>query len=177
MPSDPSFSALLIALLETRSPHHAWPDVHTGSAFDVDYAVKERLSSVSSRCTCSASGGAGVISIDNDYKPKVGTWGVFPRPRNISAAYGGGRIVTPEDRRRTPEQQEARAALHVVSGTRLFVKYAQPGICCMKHPCAHCIDMDSLSRSGEVPFCGSSCILRSHVAPGRAISIEVEYCV
>ncbi|CAJ1964002.1 unnamed protein product [Cylindrotheca closterium] len=27
------------------------------------------------------------------YKPKSGSWGAFPRPRNISTAYGGGRRV------------------------------------------------------------------------------------
>jgi hypothetical protein len=27
------------------------------------------------------------------YQPKVGTWGAFPRPRNISTAYGGGKRV------------------------------------------------------------------------------------
>ena len=28
-----------------------------------------------------------------DYKPKVGGWGVFPRPKSISEAYGGGRQI------------------------------------------------------------------------------------
>ena len=28
-----------------------------------------------------------------DYKPKVGGWGVFPRPKSISEAYGGGRRI------------------------------------------------------------------------------------
>mmetsp|Transcript_8178 Transcript_8178/g.14799 ORF Transcript_8178/g.14799 Transcript_8178/m.14799 type:complete len:663 (+) Transcript_8178:643-2631(+) len=27
------------------------------------------------------------------YQPKVGTWGAFPRPRNISVAYGGGKRI------------------------------------------------------------------------------------
>lgn len=30
---------------------------------------------------------------DVDYKPKVSTWGVFPRPDNISRTYGGGRGI------------------------------------------------------------------------------------
>lgn len=30
---------------------------------------------------------------EDDYQPKVGTWGAFPRPRNISVAYGGGKRV------------------------------------------------------------------------------------
>ncbi|XP_020086320.1 uncharacterized protein LOC109708854 isoform X3 [Ananas comosus] len=29
------------------------------------------------------------------YKPKVSTWGVFPRPGNISKTYGGGRNIQP----------------------------------------------------------------------------------
>lgn len=30
------------------------------------------------------------------YKPKVSTWGVFPRPADISKAYGGGRTIQPD---------------------------------------------------------------------------------
>lgn len=30
---------------------------------------------------------------DDAYQPKVGTWGAFPRPRNISVAYGGGKKI------------------------------------------------------------------------------------
>jgi len=30
---------------------------------------------------------------EDAYQPKVGTWGAFPRPRNISVAYGGGKRV------------------------------------------------------------------------------------
>jgi hypothetical protein len=29
------------------------------------------------------------------YNPKVSTWGVFPRPSNISKAYGGGKTFRP----------------------------------------------------------------------------------
>jgi hypothetical protein len=31
--------------------------------------------------------------IEDAYQPKVGTWGAFPRPKNISVAYGGGKRV------------------------------------------------------------------------------------
>lgn len=34
---------------------------------------------------------------DSSYKPKVSTWGVFPRPADISQAYGGGRTIRPGD--------------------------------------------------------------------------------
>lgn len=48
--------------------------------------------------------GADLITIDNGesgsgvegaYRPKVATWGVFPRPSNISREYGGGRTLRP----------------------------------------------------------------------------------
>lgn len=32
---------------------------------------------------------------DTAYSPRVATWGVFPRPDNISKAYGGGRTIRP----------------------------------------------------------------------------------
>jgi hypothetical protein len=48
--------------------------------------------------------GAEIITIDGivsasdtevEYRPKVATWGVFPRPQNISEAFGGGRNIRP----------------------------------------------------------------------------------
>lgn len=39
--------------------------------------------------------GADVISVDKEYKPRVSTWGMFPRPDNISKAYGGGKTIDP----------------------------------------------------------------------------------
>ncbi len=48
--------------------------------------------------------GADLITIDSRdagggaegaYRPKVATWGVFPRPSNISREYGGGRTIRP----------------------------------------------------------------------------------
>ena len=33
------------------------------------------------------------------YRPKVATWGVFPRPANISKQYGGGRTIRPGEAR------------------------------------------------------------------------------
>lgn len=35
----------------------------------------------------------GETTDQSDYKPKVSTWGVFPRPDNISRTYGGGRGI------------------------------------------------------------------------------------
>ncbi|KAG6556744.1 hypothetical protein Mapa_001688 [Marchantia paleacea] len=48
---------------------------------------------------------------ENDlYKPRVSTWGVFPRPADISKAYGGGRTIRPGDTLETEEERIAREA-------------------------------------------------------------------
>lgn len=45
------------------------------------------------------------------YKPKVSTWGVFPRPDNISKTYGGGKTIKAgEFKAETEEEKEARRA-------------------------------------------------------------------
>ena len=49
--------------------------------------------------------GASVISSDSSYKPSVGTWGIYERPKDISKAYGGGRNITPADSAITAEEQ------------------------------------------------------------------------
>ena len=33
-----------------------------------------------------------------NYKPKVSTWGVFPRPKDISKEYGGGRTLKKDEK-------------------------------------------------------------------------------
>ncbi|KDP40502.1 hypothetical protein JCGZ_24501 [Jatropha curcas] len=50
-------------------------------------------------------------SQENDsefYKPKVSTWGVFPRPGNISKTFGGGRTIRPGDVLETAEERTAK---------------------------------------------------------------------
>ena len=47
-------------------------------------------------------------SDDPFHKPAVATWGVFPRPRNISEAYGGGRNLPPGQELETEEETAAR---------------------------------------------------------------------
>ncbi|KAJ4772565.1 cytochrome C oxidase subunit [Rhynchospora pubera] len=42
------------------------------------------------------------------YRPKVKTWGVFPRPMNISKTYGGGKVIRPGDILETKEDKEAK---------------------------------------------------------------------
>ncbi|CAI9102849.1 OLC1v1001202C5 [Oldenlandia corymbosa var. corymbosa] len=44
------------------------------------------------------------------YKPKVSTWGVFPRPSNISKTYGGGRVIRPGEVLETAEDRAAKEA-------------------------------------------------------------------
>ncbi|KAK4757294.1 hypothetical protein SAY87_007421 [Trapa incisa] len=44
------------------------------------------------------------------YKPKVSTWGVFPRPSNISKTYGGGRNIRPGEELETAEDRAAKDA-------------------------------------------------------------------
>lgn len=45
---------------------------------------------------------------NNGYRPRVATWGVFPRPDNISKAFGGGRTIRPGDALESAEEKEAR---------------------------------------------------------------------
>lgn len=42
------------------------------------------------------------------YKPIVQTWGVFPRPKDISKTYGGGRNIKPGEALETEEEAAAR---------------------------------------------------------------------
>ncbi|XP_042382345.1 uncharacterized protein LOC121975047 isoform X1 [Zingiber officinale] len=42
------------------------------------------------------------------YKPKVSTWGVFPRPNNISKTFGGGRNIQPGEMLETSENKVAK---------------------------------------------------------------------
>ncbi|KAK9123227.1 hypothetical protein Sjap_012829 [Stephania japonica] len=44
------------------------------------------------------------------YKPKVSTWGVFPRPSNISKTFGGGRTIRPEEVIEKAEEKAAKEA-------------------------------------------------------------------
>ena len=50
------------------------------------------------------------ISVDKTYKPKTTSWGVFERPVDISAAYGGGRNLQPGQPLETEAESAARLA-------------------------------------------------------------------
>jgi hypothetical protein len=56
----------------------------------------------------SAAAAAATDDDDGMYTPKVATWGIFPRPKNISKAYGGGRNIRPGQALETDEQKKAR---------------------------------------------------------------------
>jgi hypothetical protein len=56
----------------------------------------------------SAESSSSIPSAPTPYNPKVSTWGVFPRPANISKEYGGGRPI-PIGGRRLPENDETAA--------------------------------------------------------------------
>lgn len=76
-----------------------------------DLAPHARYSCVTSSQLCrqkearERERGADIISSDSSYKPAVGTWGVYQRPRDISKAYGGGRTLTPADSATSEEEQ------------------------------------------------------------------------
>ncbi|XP_008245282.1 PREDICTED: uncharacterized protein LOC103343400 isoform X1 [Prunus mume] len=44
------------------------------------------------------------------YKPKVSSWGVFPRPNDISKTFGGGRVIHPGEVLETAEEKAAKEA-------------------------------------------------------------------
>ncbi|ONI20700.1 hypothetical protein PRUPE_2G029800 [Prunus persica] len=44
------------------------------------------------------------------YKPKVSSWGVFPRPNDISKTFGGGRVIQPGEVLETAEEKAAKEA-------------------------------------------------------------------
>ncbi|GBG62193.1 hypothetical protein CBR_g29393 [Chara braunii] len=48
------------------------------------------------------------IQDDGLYKPKVSTWGVFPRPKNISEKYGGGRTIKPGEKLISDEEMATK---------------------------------------------------------------------
>lgn len=44
------------------------------------------------------------------YKPKVSTWGVFPRPNDISKTFGGGRTIRPGEVLESAEEKASKQA-------------------------------------------------------------------
>lgn len=74
---------------------------------------------------------------EDGYKPKVGTWGVYPRPENISRAFGGGRKIPlggektdrddPEVRARDAETAAKLAAYRKGQGIDMALEDAHAG--------------------------------------------------
>lgn len=67
---------------------------------DAAYAARVRREKEAQRqqpggADASAGPGAAGAGTGEEYRPKVSTWGVFPRAKNISQAYGGGRTLRP----------------------------------------------------------------------------------
>ncbi|KAL0425687.1 UNVERIFIED_CONTAM: hypothetical protein Sradi_1103500 [Sesamum radiatum] len=61
-----------------------------------------------------AAAASNPIPVEEDdaelYKPKVSTWGVFPRPSDISQTYGGGRTIRPGEVLETADERAAKEA-------------------------------------------------------------------
>ena len=51
------------------------------------------------------------IKDEDMYKPANPSWGLFERPRNMSKAYGGGRVITKEEIARLNAEEEERKRL------------------------------------------------------------------
>lgn len=67
------------------------------------------------------------------YKPKVSTWGVFPRPKDISKEFGGGRNLKPGQELETPEQKAAREAAYAAA-LRSYREKVCPFVLCPAVP-------------------------------------------
>ena len=60
-------------------------------------AAPRASTEATTKSTTSGVGGSWTPPPDTEeYQPKVGTWGAFPRPKNISVAYGGGKRIGAE---------------------------------------------------------------------------------
>lgn len=80
--------------------HHSFP---TGR---LSAASKPGITqSADAPTSATIEGGSSNVSA---YAPKVSTWGVFPRPPDISKAYGGGRTIRPGQQLESPEDEAAR---------------------------------------------------------------------
>ncbi|KAG2427366.1 hypothetical protein HXX76_012559 [Chlamydomonas incerta] len=77
--------------------------------------ARVRAEAEAAAAVAAAAAAAGVLADDSAsggeedvYKPKVSTWGMFPRPKDISEAYGGGRDIKPGQELETPKQRAER---------------------------------------------------------------------
>jgi hypothetical protein len=71
-------------------------DNTAGTVQDTDAAEAATLRQSAGESARESAGESAEVGVDASlYQPKVSTWGVFPRPDNISEAYGGGRTIKP----------------------------------------------------------------------------------
>ncbi|KAL7536330.1 hypothetical protein ACHAXR_007083 [Thalassiosira sp. AJA248-18] len=72
------------------------PETPPGTSDDVPKASVQSANIASTGEKTSGIGGSWTPKeepLEDAYQPKVGTWGAFPRPKNISVAYGGGKRI------------------------------------------------------------------------------------
>ncbi|CAJ2679331.1 unnamed protein product [Trifolium pratense] len=85
------------------------------------------------------------------YKPKVSTWGVFPRPANISKTFGGGRVIRPGDILETDEEKaakEERTKTQLAAYKKKYGLYIDPKL---KSECEEILkDGDLLMDAGKL---------------------------
>jgi len=79
---------------EDDGDEHTAEEIEAGlkALSDVERTKEERAAAAKAAAAAYVAGknASGPV---NDYAPKVSTWGVFERPRDISKAYGGGRNI------------------------------------------------------------------------------------
>ena len=70
------------------------------------------------------------------YTPSTASWGQFPRPINMSKAYGGGRVLKPEDCEMSAEAKakQVRASTHVLSVDRHYAGALLTLLCARLEP-------------------------------------------
>ena len=82
------------------------PDLED-KAKEMETQIPNNVGIKTTKKTTSGVGGSWVREDESDsYRPKTGSWGYFPRPKNISTAYGGGKKVGADAR--TTAEDESR---------------------------------------------------------------------
>ena len=74
-------------------------------SFESNMSAMSNITDTTSNIT-----GVAVDPVDDDdmYTPKSSAWGVFQRPRDVSKAFGGGRVITRAEMDRMDEEYAAR---------------------------------------------------------------------
>ena len=85
--------------------------IQTTNNVDEEKKSKTSMTDTTLKKTTSGVGGSwsredASMTKTDSYRPKTGSWGYFPRPKNISTAYGGGKKVGADAR--TTAEDESR---------------------------------------------------------------------